>query len=149
MICAQSQAWANKQESTDLPGWMREMCHQGVDPEAKMVMGEWAFQFGRLVTLEMWTVVMKERRRLYQFMDKLVEFEEMEAGMQELMEMNLDLVHWVLRLEEAQEKRRVHQEECQWSPSLVRLKRKLSAPILTPFRSVLIRNLITLSPRLN
>ena len=53
MICAQSQVWANKQESTDLPECMREMCCWGVDPGAKMVTGEQAFQFGRLVALEM------------------------------------------------------------------------------------------------
>ena len=40
MICAQTQAWANKQESMDLPEWMREMCHRGSDPEVKMVTGE-------------------------------------------------------------------------------------------------------------
>ena len=124
MICAQTQAWANRQESTDLPEWMREMCHQGVDLEAKMVTGEQAFQFGRLVALEMWREVMKERRHLDCLMDKLVKFEEMKAGMRELTEMNLDLVHRVLRWEEAQEKRRVCWEECQWSPSPVRLKRK-------------------------
>ena len=54
-------------------------------------------------------------------MDKLVEFEEMKAGM---MEMNFNLVCQVSRLEEAQEKRRVHQEERCWSPSPVRPKRK-------------------------
>ena len=63
-IIAQSQAWANKQESTDLPEWMREMCQKGVDPEAKMVTGGWAFQFGHLVALEMWRKVTKERRHL-------------------------------------------------------------------------------------
>ena len=107
MICAQTQAWANKQESTDLPEWMREMCHQGVDLEVKMVTGEQVFQFGHLVALEMWREVMKERRRLNRLMDMLVEFEEMKVGMWELMEMNLNLVHLVLRLEEAWEKRRV------------------------------------------
>ena len=101
MICAQTQAWANKQESTDLPEWMREMCHRGTDPEVKMVTGEWAFQFGRLVTLEMWREVTKERKRLDRLMDKLIEFEELKAGMRELTEMNLDLVRRVLRLEEA------------------------------------------------
>ena len=111
MICAQSQAWAHKQESTDLPEWMREMCRWGVDPEVKMVMGERAFQFGRLVTLEMWREVPKVRRQLNHLMDWLAEFKEMKAGMQELAEMNLDLVCWVSRLEEAWEKRRVHQEE--------------------------------------
>ena len=40
MICAQTQAWANKQESTDLPEWMREMCHRSSDPEVKMVTRE-------------------------------------------------------------------------------------------------------------
>ena len=80
MICAQSQAWTNKQESTDLLLWMREMCHWGVDPEVKMVTGEWAFQFGRLVALEMWREVTKERKRLDWLMDKLVEFEEMKVG---------------------------------------------------------------------
>ena len=70
-----------------------------------MVTGERAFQFGRLVVLEMWREVMKERRRLDRLMDKLVEFEEMKVGMRELTEMNLDLVRWVLRLEEAQERR--------------------------------------------
>ena len=53
MICAQTQAWANKQESTDLPEWMREMYCQGSEPEVKMATREHAFQFGRLVTLEM------------------------------------------------------------------------------------------------
>ena len=124
MICAQTQAWANKQESTDLPEWMREMCHWGSEPKVKMVTGEQAFQFGRLVALEMWREVMKERRRLNRLMDKLVKFEELKAGMWELMEMNLDLVRQVSRLEEAQEKRRVHWEERRWSPSLVRPKRK-------------------------
>ena len=38
--------------------------------------------------------------------------------------MNIDLVRWVLRLEEAWEKSRVRQEECWWSPSPVRPKRK-------------------------
>ena len=66
-----------------------------------------AFQFGRLVALEMWREVTKERRRLDRLMDKLVEFEELKAGMRELTEMNLDLVHQVLRLEEVREKRRV------------------------------------------
>ena len=74
MICAQTQAWANKQELMDLPEWIREMCCRGMDPEVEMVTGEWAFQFGRLVALEMWREVMKERRRLNQLMDKLVEF---------------------------------------------------------------------------
>ena len=124
MICAQTQAWANKQKSTNLLEWMREMCHRGSEPEVKMVMGEQAFQFGRLVALEMWREVMKERRRLDWLMDKLVESKEMKVGMRELMEMNLDLVCWVLRLEEAQEKRRVHWEERWWSPSPVRPKRK-------------------------
>ena len=123
-ICAQTQAWANKQELTDLPEWMREMCHQGIDPEVKMVTGERAFQFGRLVALEMWREVMKERRRLNWLMDKLVEFEELKAGMRELTEMNLNLVHWVSRLEEAQEKRRVSQKERWWSPSPMRPKKK-------------------------
>ena len=124
MICAQTQAWANKQELTDLPEWMREMCCQGSEPEVKMVTREQAFQFGRLVALEMWREVTKERRRLDQLMDKLVEFKEMKAGMWELTEMNLDLVHQVSRLEEAQEKRRVRQEERRWSLSPVRPKRK-------------------------
>ena len=123
MICAQTQAWANKQESTDLPEWMREMCRRGSDPEVKMMTGERAFQFGRLVALEMWREVMKERR-LDQLMDKLVEFEELKVGMWELMEMNLDLVRRVSRLEEVREKRRVARKECQWCPSLVRPKRK-------------------------
>ena len=114
MICAQTQAWANKQESTDLPEWMREMCRQGTNPEVKMVTGERAFQFGRLVALEMWREVTKERRRLDRLMDKLVEFEEM----------NLDLVCRVSTLEEAQEKRQVHQEECRWSLSPVRPRKK-------------------------
>ena len=124
MICAQSQAWANKQESTDLPGWMREMCRWGVDPKAKMVTGEQAFQFGRLVALEMWREVTKERRRLDCLMDKLVEFKEMKDLMGELMEMNLDLVHQVGVLEEARERRKLRRAECQWSPSPVRPKRK-------------------------
>ena len=51
MICAQTQAWANKQELMDLPEWMKEMCHWGSEPEVKMVTREQAFQFGRLVTL--------------------------------------------------------------------------------------------------
>ena len=113
MICAQSQAWANKQESTNLLEWMREMCRWGVDPEAKMVTGERAFQFGRLVALEMWQEVTKERRRLDRLMDKLVEFEEMKASMQELMEMNLDLVHQVGVLKEAQERRKARRAEHQ------------------------------------
>ena len=54
----------------------------------------------------------------------LVEFEELKVGMRELTEMNLGLVCRVLRLEEAHEKRGVSQKERQWSPSLVRLKRK-------------------------
>ena len=54
---------------------------------------------------------MKERRRLDWLMDKLVEFEEMKAGMRELTKMNLDLVRRVSRLEEAWEKRQVRQEE--------------------------------------
>ena len=124
MICAQTQAWANKQESTDLPEWMREMCRRGLDPEVKMVTREWAFQFGRLVALEMWREVTKERRRLDRLMDKLVEFEELKAGMWELTEMNLDLVHRVLRLEEAREKRRMSRKERRWSPSPVRPKKK-------------------------
>ena len=66
----------------------------------------------------------KERRRLNQLMDKLVEFEELKLGMQELTEMNLDLVCWVLRLEEAQEKRSVHWEDHWWSPSPIGPKRK-------------------------
>ena len=123
MICAQTQAWTNKQESMDLPEWMREMCCQGTDPEVKMVTREQAFQFGRLVALEMWREVMKERR-LDWLMDKLVEFEELKAGMRELTEMNLDLVHRVSRLEEAQEKRRVSRKEHWWSPSPVRPKKK-------------------------
>ena len=57
-------------------------------------------------------------------MDKLVEFEELKLGMQELTEMNLDLVCWVLRLEEAQEKRSVHWEDHWWSPSPIGPKRK-------------------------
>ena len=61
-IISQSQAWANKQELTDLPEWMREMCRKGVEPEAKMVTGERAFQFACLVALEMWREVMKERK---------------------------------------------------------------------------------------
>ena len=65
MICAQTQAWANKQESTDLPEWMRETCHWGSEPEVKMVTGEQAFQFGRLVALEMWREVMKEAQQTY------------------------------------------------------------------------------------
>ena len=124
MICAQTQAWANKQESMDLPEWMREMCHRGSDPEVKMVTGERAFQFGRLVALEMWREVTKERRRLDRLMDKLVEFEELKAGMRELTEMNLDLVRQVSRLEEAREKRRVARKERRWSPSPVRPKKK-------------------------
>ena len=124
MICAKTQAWANKQESTNLLEWMREMCRQGSEPEVKMVTREQAFQFGRLVALEMWREVTKERRRLDWLMDKLVEFEEMKVGMRELTEMYLDLVHRVLRLEEAWEKRRVRREEHRWSPSLVRPKRK-------------------------
>ena len=124
MICAQTQAWANKQESTDLPEWMREMCRRGSDPEVKMVTGERAFQFGRLVALEMWREVTKERRRLDRLMDKLVEFEELKAGMRELTEMNLDLVRRVSRLEEAREKRRVSCKEHRWSPSPVRPKKK-------------------------
>ena len=124
MICAQTQAWANKQESTDLPEWMREMCRWGSGPEVKMVTGERAFQFGRLVALEMWREVMKERRRLDRLMDKLVEFEELKAGMWELTEMNLGLVRRVSRLEEAREKRRVSRKERRWSPSPVRLKKK-------------------------
>ena len=67
---------------------------------------------------------MKERRRLDQLMDKLVEFEELKVGMRELMEMNLNLVRQVSRLEEAREKRRVSRKECRWSPSLVRPKKK-------------------------
>ena len=89
-----------------------------------MVTREWAFQFGRLVALEMWREVMEGRRRLNHLMDKLVEFEELKAGMRELTEMNLDLVRQVSRLEEAREKRRVSQKECRWSLSPVRLKRK-------------------------
>ena len=127
MICAQTQAWANKQESTNLLEWMREMCHWGVDLEVKMVTGEQVFQFGHLVALEMWREVMKERRHLDWLMDKLVEFEEMKAGMWELMEMNLNLVRQVSRLEEAWEKRRVCQEEHWWSPSPVRPKKKKQA----------------------
>ena len=104
----------------------------GIDLKAKMVTGEQVFQFRCLVALEMWREVTKERRHLDRLMDKLVAFEDMKAGMRELMEMNLDLVHWVLKLEEAWEKRRVcweerreeHQEEHWWSPSPVRLKRK-------------------------
>ena len=124
MICAQTRAWANKQELTDLPEWMREMCCRGTDPKVKMVTRERAFQFGQLVALEMWREVMKERRRLNRLMDKLVEFEEMKVGIQVLTEMNLDLVRWVLRLEEAREKRQVHWEEHWWSPSPVRPKKK-------------------------
>ena len=124
MICAQTQAWANKQELMDLPEWMREMCRRGSDPEVKMVTGEQAFQFGRLVALEMWREVTKERRRLDRLMDKLVEFEELKAGMRELTEMNLDLVRRVSRLEEAREKRRVARKERRWSPSPVRPKKK-------------------------
>ena len=124
MICAQTQAWANKQESTDLPEWMREMCRWGSDPEVKMVTGERAFQFGRLVALEMWREVTKERKRLDWLMDKLVEFEELKAGMRELTEMNLDLVCRVSRLEEAREKRWVSHKERRWSPSPVRPKKK-------------------------
>ena len=45
-------------------------------------------------------------------------------GMWELTEMNLNLVHRILRLEEAWEKRRVRWEECRWSPSPIRPKRK-------------------------
>ena len=127
MICAQTQAWANKQELTNLPEWMREMCCRGVDLEVKMVTGEQVFQFGHLVALEMWREVIKERRHLDWLMDKLVEFKEMKVGMWELMEMNLDLVCQVSRLEEAWEKRRVHQEECWWSLSPVRLKKKKQA----------------------
>ena len=123
-ICSQTQAWANKQELMDLLEWMREMCCWDSEPEVKMVTGEWAFQFGRLVVLEMWREVMKERRRLDRLMDKLVEFEEMKVGMWELTEMNLDLVCQVLRLEEAREKRRVPQAECWWSLSPVRPTRK-------------------------
>ena len=89
-----------------------------------MVMGEWAFQFRRFVAVEMWREVTKERRRLDHLVDKLVEFEEMKAGMRELMEMNLNLVCQVSRLEEAWEKQRVHREEHQWSLSLVRPKRE-------------------------
>ena len=89
-----------------------------------MVTGERAFQFGRLVALEMWREVMKERRRLDRLMDKLVEFKEMKDLMQELTEMNLDLVCWVGVLEEAQEGRKACQVENQWSPSLIRPKRK-------------------------
>ena len=124
MICAQTQAWANKQEATDLPEWMRGMCRWGTDPKVRMVTGERAFQFGRLVALEMWREVTKERRRLNRLMDKLVEFEEVKAGIWELTEMNLDLVRRVSRLEEAREKRRVRREERQWSPSPIRPKRK-------------------------
>ena len=124
MTCAQTQAWANKQELTDLPEWMREMCRRGSDPEVKMVTGERAFQFGRLVALEMWREVTKERKRLDWLMNKLVEFEELKAGMRELTEMNLDLVCRVSRLEEAREKRRVAHKGRQWSPSPVRPKRK-------------------------
>ena len=72
MICAQTQAWANKQGSTDLLEWMREMCCWGSEPEVKMVTREQAFQFGRLVVLEMWREVMKEWRRLDHLMNKLV-----------------------------------------------------------------------------
>ena len=75
-VIAQSQAWANKQELTNLPEWMREMCQKGVDPEAKMVTSERAFQFGHLVALEMWREVTKERRRFNHLMDKLVKFKE-------------------------------------------------------------------------
>ena len=124
MICAQTQGWANKQESTDLPEWMREMCRRGLDPEVKMVTRERAFQFGRLVALEMWREVSKERKRLDRLMDKLVEFEELKAGMRELTEMNLDLVRRVSRLEEAREKRRVSRQERRWSPSPVKPKKK-------------------------
>ena len=89
-----------------------------------MVTGEQAFQFGRLVALEMWREVTKERRRLDRLMDKLVEFEELKSGMWELTEMNLDLVCWVSRLEEAREKRRVSRKERWWSLSPVRPKKK-------------------------
>ena len=89
-----------------------------------MVTGEQAFQFGRLVALEMWREVMKERRRLNCLMDKLVKFEEMKDSMWELTEMNLDLVCWVGVLEEAQEGRKACQVEHQWSPSPIRPKRK-------------------------
>ena len=92
-----------------------------------MVTEERAFQFGRLVALEMWREVTKEKRRLDWLMDKLVEFEEIKAGMWELTEMNLDLVCQVSRLEEAQEKRQVCWEECRWSPSPIRLKKKKQA----------------------
>ena len=89
-----------------------------------MVTSEWVFQFSRLVALEMWRELTKEQRRLDQLMDKLVEFEEMKAGMQELTEMNLNLVRQVSVLEEAQERRKTHWAKCWWSPSLVRLRRK-------------------------
>ena len=89
-----------------------------------MVTGEQAFQFGRLVALEMWREVMKERRRLDCLMDKLVKFKEMKDLMRELMEMNLDWVHQVRVLEEAWERRKLCRAKCQWSPSPVRLKRK-------------------------
>ena len=59
-------------------------------------------------------------------MDKLVEFEDMKVGMKELMEMNLDLVQCVRRLEAVKEKR-ICWEERRWSPSpvrTVRLKKK-------------------------
>ena len=78
-IIAQSQAWANKQELTDLPEWMGEMCCKGIEPEVKMVTGKWVFQFGHLVALEMWREVIKERRRLDWLMDKLVEFKELKV----------------------------------------------------------------------
>ena len=39
---------------------MREMCHQCVNAEAKMVTGEQAIQFSCLVVLEMWKEVKRE-----------------------------------------------------------------------------------------
>ena len=89
-----------------------------------MVTGKWAFQFGCLVALEMWREVTKERRHLNHLMDKLVKFEEMKVGMQELIKMNLNLVHQVSVLEEALERRKVHCAKCRWSPSPVQPKRK-------------------------
>ena len=98
-LVSQSHAWGNKQEQTNLPEWIREMCHWGNEPELKMLNGEQAFQFTHLVALEMWKEVKRERTQTDQLIDQLVEFEEMKGSMKEALEW-IDLQQRVCHLEE-------------------------------------------------
>ena len=121
-IISQSHAWGNEQERTDLLEWMREMCRWGNKPKVKMVAGEWVFQFTRLVVLEMWKEVKRERMQTNQLMDQLVEFKGMKGSMKEASGLIVDLQQRVCHLEEWAKKtkeERKGRRAAQFSLSLV------------------------------